>query len=167
MELPTEIKWDSAVQKQIEDAVAAEAGRVRICQKVFPTSLLADRPTEIPFDVLDLPQIRIREGLTRQFVEIYLEFSLTATQVQKEPDRRFCTTLARMAAKAIALAEDMIVFQGQNGELPANVLAEQRDSADNGLLGAAAKDFDDRDPNRVSKPVPVPSCRREGTGSLG
>lgn len=156
MELPAEITWDESVRQRINDAVLAEVGKVRICQKVFPTRLLSDKPTEIPFDVLDLPKIEIREGQTRPFVELYLEFPLTATQVQKEPERRFCETLARMATKAIALAEDMIIFQGQNGQLPANVTADQRGSALDGLLGAAdPANADDKDANRVSVPIDV------------
>jgi hypothetical protein len=40
-----------------------------------------------------------------------------------------CKTLARMAAKALALAEDTVVFQGANGILPGNVSADCRDVA--------------------------------------
>ena len=157
MELPAEITWDENVQQRIKDAVLAEAGSVRVSQKAIHARVLADRPTEVPLDVLALPDIRIAEGQTRPFVELSVEFSLTTTQVQKEPERQLCLTLARMAAKEIALAEDMIIFQGRNGILPANVRAEQRDAASDGLLGTAApKDADDNDPNRVSEPIDVP-----------
>ena len=43
-----------------------------------------------------------------------------------------------MAAKELALAEDTVILQGKNGALPANVLAQRRDSAADGLLGEAA-----------------------------
>jgi uncharacterized linocin/CFP29 family protein len=63
-----------------------------------------------------------------------------------------------MAAKSIALAEDMIIFRGKNATvpLPGGVEAEQLDSAEEGLLGAAAPaDADDDNPDRVSRPIEV------------
>jgi len=61
-----------------------------------------------------------------------------------------------MAAKAIALAEDAVIFQGQKAKLPSNVKADSIESADDGLLGEAnPNEADDDDPNKVSKPIEV------------
>jgi uncharacterized linocin/CFP29 family protein len=139
MDLPPEITWNEEVKKRINAAVAEEVGRIRICQKVFPTRHLSGSPLNVPNDALALPNITIPEGLTKQFVELDFRFAVTVAQARNEPESMTCQTLSRMAAKAIALAEDMIIFQGQTagGQLPAGVLTSQLPSAANGLLGAA------------------------------
>jgi uncharacterized linocin/CFP29 family protein len=152
----SEVNWDEAVWKEINDAVVTEMGKVRAAQKVFPTILYDTNPTEIPNEVINFTDLSIKEGQTKQFVEIYQEFPLTATQVTKEAMNKTCKTLARMAAKAIALAEDAVIFQGQKAKLPANVKADSVDSANEGLLGEAdPKDADNDDSNKVSVPIEV------------
>lgn len=157
-----EVNWDPSIWKEINDAVVMEVGKVRTAQKVFPTTGLDASRTEIPNDVINFADLSIQEGLTKPFVEIYHEFPLTATQVSNEPQLKTCKTLARMAAKALALAEDAVIFQGQTGKLPANVKADLIASAGSGLLGEAdPKDAtgqslaDDNDPNKVSTPIDV------------
>jgi len=81
-------------------------------------------PTEISNDVITFSDLSIKEGSTKAFFEIYQEFPLTATQVNKEPQLKTTKTLSRMAAKALALVEDTILFQGTNGSLPGNVQAD-------------------------------------------
>jgi uncharacterized linocin/CFP29 family protein len=152
-----EINWADSVWEEIDTAVLTEVGKVRIAQKVFPAMGLNDNSTEVPNEVINFTDLSIAEGKTKQFVEIFQEFPLTSTQVKKESDSsKICQSLARMASKAIALAEDTIFFQGKNGQLPANVEADQVDSAENGLLGEADPvDADDADPNKVSEPIDV------------
>lgn len=152
----SEVNWPESVWKEINDAVVMEMGKVRTAQKVFPTTVFDTNPTEIPNDVINFTDLSIKEGQTKQFVEIYHEFPLTATQVTKEAMNKTCKTLARMAAKAIALAEDAVIFQGQKAKLPSNVKADSIDSASDGLLGEAnPKDADNNDPNKVSEPIKV------------
>jgi uncharacterized linocin/CFP29 family protein len=153
-----EITWEDSVWQAIDAAVLTEVGKVRIAQKVFPAMALNDNATEVPNEVINFTDLSIAEGRTKQFVEIFQEFPLTSTQVKKESDSsKICQSLARMAAKAIALAEDTIIFQGKNGQLPANVEADLVDSAGNGLLGEAnPRDADDTNPNKVSEPIDVP-----------
>jgi uncharacterized linocin/CFP29 family protein len=153
-----EITWADSVWTEIDAAVLTEVGKVRIAQKVFPAMALNDNATEVPNEVINFANLSITEGKTKPFVEIFQEFPLTSTQVKKESDSsKICQSLARMAAKAIALAEDTIFFQGKKGPLPANVKADQIDSAEDGLLGEAEPgDNDDANPNKVSKPIQVP-----------
>lgn len=151
-----EISWPDEVWKEITDAVLTEVGKVRIAQKVFPTTELKNHATEIPNEVINFANLSIEEGKTKSFVEIYFEFSLTNTQAKRESESKTCKTLAVMAAKALALAEDVVIFQGKNGRLPANVKADLVNSASNGLLGEAdSRDADDADENKVSKPIEV------------
>jgi uncharacterized linocin/CFP29 family protein len=149
--MPNEVNWPESVWSEINDAVVKEVAKVRIAQKVFPTTLFDNDPTEVLNDVIAFPALTIREGSTKPFVEIYREFPLTSAQVNQEVEKKTGKTLARMAAKEIALAEDTVVFQGTNGALPPNVVAEQRDSADHGLLGEASAEVIDVDPV-VQKP---------------
>ena len=160
-----EVKWDENTWKEINEAVVAEVLKVRTAQKVFPTTVLDTNPVVVTNDVINFADLSIQEGQTKSLVEIYLEFTLTATQVTKERQDKTCKTLARMAAKALALAEDTVIFQGEPGTLPANVKADLRGSAGRGLLGEAdPDDADDADPNKVSKPIDVkfPANRKPG-----
>ena|SRR5690349_8261534 len=169
------VDWPEAVWQEINDAVLAEVSKVRTAQKVFPTSVLDGDPTEVANDVIEFPEVprraggprrylSIREGQTKPFVEIYLEFPLTTAQVTREAQLKTCKTLARMAAKAVGLAEDVVLFQGSDGKLPADVIADPA-LAGKGLLGESQRgDADDDNPYRVSRPIPVipPEGRRKG-----
>jgi len=161
-----EVNWTPLIWQDINDAVIAEMGKVRSAQKVFPATEYDNNPTEIPNDVINFTDLSIREGQTKPFVEIFQEFSLTSAQVMNEAQLKSCRTLAQMAAKAIALAEDTIIFQGNTGKLPANVKAELIESAGAGLLGEASPgDANDNEPNKVSVPIVVPEGKN-GSGLL-
>src|SRR5262245_6287800 len=107
-----EVNWDPAVWEAINAAVRAEVRKVRVAQKVFPTTVLGGAPTAVPDDAIKFPDFSIDEGRTKPFVEISQLFSLTAGQVAQEPTLKTAQTLARMAAKAIAAVEDKLLFQG-------------------------------------------------------
>lgn len=167
MNSSNDVNWAPLIWKDITDAVIGEMGRVRSAQKVFPATQYDTCPTEIPNDVINFADLSIREGQTKSFVEIFQEFSLTSGQVMNEQQIRTCRTLAQMAAKAIALAEDTVIFQGSTGKLPAGVKAELIESAGAGLLGEASpKDADDNDPNKVSVPIVVPKVASKRPGLL-
>jgi uncharacterized linocin/CFP29 family protein len=166
MELPPEITWNEAIQKRINDTVAEEVCRIRICQKVFPTRHLTSIPLDIPDDTVIFPSEKqipevsqgvpqklieilegiarklpeIPEGVTKKFVELNFAFEITIAQAGNEQGNMTCQTLSRMAAKSIALAEDMILFRGKDAVLPAGVEVDRPESAKHGLLGAAAVD---------------------------
>lgn len=48
-----EVNWDPTVWKEINDSVVTEVGKVRVAQKVFPTTVFDTNPTEIPNDVIN------------------------------------------------------------------------------------------------------------------
>jgi uncharacterized linocin/CFP29 family protein len=151
------VEWPAEVWQEIDQAVRTEVGKVRVAQKVLPTRAFDDNPLEVANDVINFEDLSVTEGLTKPFVEIYHEFRLTRTQVEREPNSKFCKTLARMAAKAISLGEDIVVFQGAAGELPADVVADSVASTNGGLLGEASPDdASDQDLRKVSVPIDVP-----------
>ena len=149
------VTWSADVWQGITDAVVQEVAKIRIGQKVFPATMLDGDPTELQDQAIDFQNLSIREGRTKQFVEIYQEFPLTSTQVAKEATDKTCQTLSRMAAKALALAEDVVIFQGRDGNL-GGVHEDQVEAAAHGLLGEASPaNADDGNPRRVSVPIDV------------
>src|SRR5206468_661691 len=103
--------WTSAVWQDIDTAVLAHAGSIRVAQKVFPTTAVTGDPN-VPADVFHRETMSIDEGLTKPFIEISVEFPLTQTQIDNEPRLHTTRTLAKLAAKSLALAEDLLIFQG-------------------------------------------------------
>ena len=100
--------WDPAVWKAINDAVIAEISKARVAQQVFPTTLLDGNPQYVANEVIDFASLSMPESPAKILVTLSLEFSLTQSQVDKEPELNTCKTLSRMAAKALALAEDTV-----------------------------------------------------------
>jgi uncharacterized linocin/CFP29 family protein len=163
----SELGWDESIWRDIQNSVVTEMGRVRSAQKVLPAIELENSPTEVQNDVINFSDLSIREGQTKSFVEIFQEFTLTSAQAMNEAHNNTCRTLAQMAAKALALAEDTVLFQGASGKLPAGVKAENVASAGDGLLGEASpKDANDDDPLKVSVPIVVPRIATKRAGLL-
>src|SRR4051812_5103511 len=99
--MANDVDWPQPLWQEINEAVVKEAAKVRVMQKVFPTTILDATKMEVPNEVINFRDLSIQEGGTKPFIEIYLEFALSNTQVASEAERKTCRTLARMAAKAI------------------------------------------------------------------
>ncbi len=126
--------WNDQVWGSIYDGVTKAVGAIRVVQKVFPTTQLADT-TSVPADVFNPEKMSIAEGHTRPFIELAVEFQLTNGQVNDEPTGTTAITLAKLAAKSLALAEDMVILQGKDAVLPQNVRIESgEESVGNGIL---------------------------------
>lgn len=176
----SELGWPESIWEEIKAAVLKEVGKVREAQKVFPTATFDTSPTQVADEVIDFAALTIREGETKPFVEIYREFSLTNTQVKQEAEQRAGRTLARMAAKELALAEDAYILQLSDrdparrpGAIP--VLGSPAIHADNwrtaldfGLLGEAnPPGADDADAGKVAKPILVELAGGENLAKYG
>jgi uncharacterized linocin/CFP29 family protein len=137
--------WNQQIWSDIDKAVRDEVGRIRVAQKVFPCIVLASGQSVPKDEVVRVKKtLTIGEGNANSFVEIWVQFSLTQSQVDSEDNRRIARTLATMAANKIALAEDAYLFQGKDGAkncLPEGVnnFIETRNagSLGTGLLGKA------------------------------
>jgi len=181
METTNEVNWPDAIWQQINDGVVKEVAKVRVAQKVFPTTALDGHPTQIVNEVIDFTNLNIREGETKPLVELHSQFSLTSTQVNQEADQKTCATLAKMAAKTLALFEDAYWFQVSDRSpavrdpddrpnlkvrFPGGVTIENfRRELDFGLLAEAnPPDADNVDSNKVTKPITV--GRLTAPGSL-
>src|SRR5215813_2358222 len=126
--------WSDGVWQEIDKAVLAEVGRIRVAQKVFPSTPMLNA-SFVPADIFDAKNMSIAEGQTKPFIEISVEFPLTQTQVDNEATLKTGKTLARLATKSLALAEDLLFFQGADAKLPHEIRVVNRNSAHSGLLG--------------------------------
>src|SRR5262249_44479476 len=104
--------WTDQVWKSIDDGVTKAVGAIRVAQKVFPTTQLSN--PSVPADVFNPEKMSIAEGITRPYVELAVEFPLTNGQVNEDASGTTAITLAKLAAKALALGEDMVILQGKD-----------------------------------------------------
>jgi uncharacterized linocin/CFP29 family protein len=156
--------WSQEVWQEIDNAVLAEVGRIRVAQKVFPSSP-SPNGQYVPADEFDPNTMTIAEGQTKPFIEISVEFRLTQGQVDNEATLRTGRTLARLAAKSATLAEDTLFFQGKGAKLPTelenlrkkNLLKiANKDAAGPGLLNA-----------KGNNPIPVSPVNPNKPGEYG
>jgi uncharacterized linocin/CFP29 family protein len=132
--------WNDQVWAAIDAAVKTSVGAIRVAQKVFPTTQLAG-VTSVPADVFNPERMSIEEGKTRSYVEFAVDFSLTNGQVNADANGTTATTLATLAARSLALAEDIIILRGTDVRLPANVQIESgKDAAEKGILDLVRTD---------------------------
>jgi uncharacterized linocin/CFP29 family protein len=131
------LDWPAQVWQDIDQAVLDEAGRIRIAQKVFPASTDGNGQY-VPDDTIQdrdkAEVLEIPEGRTKPYVELSVDLALRESQVDNESTLHTARTLAMLAAKEIAQAEDILFFQGKD-KLPKGLLqVVNRDGAGDGLL---------------------------------
>ena len=114
----------------------AEVGRIRVAQKVFLPQSVTDEQS-VPADEIhaDGGPLTIDEGVMIPMIEIGAPFALTQTQIEKEASSHTGRTLAKQAARLVALAEDLLLFQGAPVPLPAGVVTRNQGAVRDGLLG--------------------------------
>jgi uncharacterized linocin/CFP29 family protein len=168
--MPNEVNWPETTWKEINDGVMKEISKGRVAQKIFPASSFTDNPTQVADEVINFGVLTIAEGATKPYTELIAEFSLTSTQVQQESTQHVARTLAIMAAKALALAEDRYIYQLSDRAAsrdpdpakssvkfePPVKIGNWRTKLDFGLLAEAnSGTADDDDSTKVAKPIPV------------
>lgn len=126
--------WTPQIWADIDKAVLDEVGAIRVVQKVF-NSTTATSSSNVPADEFDPDEMRIAEGRTKPFLELSVEFSLSQSQVDNEATLHTARTLAKLAAKSLALAEDTLLLQGSRADLPQIVRVNNKESAERGIIG--------------------------------
>lgn len=177
-----ELNWSEAMWQEINQSVIKEVSKVRVAQKIFPTTVLTDNPTQVSDEVIDFGNLTISEGATKPYTELYAEFTLTSTQVQQESTQHVCRTLAIMAAKALALAEDRYFFQtsadGARRSMnpaesdvpfaPPITISNWRTGVDRGLLAeAVAGGRDNANPAVGAQPISVARMAQDANAIWG
>jgi len=101
--------WNDSVWAAIDQGVKTAAGAIRVAQKVFPTVQLAG--ATVPDDELaDPDKLKIPER-TKAYHEISIPFSLTDGQVSADPAGTTAITLSKLAARKLALREDIYIIK--------------------------------------------------------
>jgi uncharacterized linocin/CFP29 family protein len=126
--------WDQETWKAIDDAVKDGLQGIRTLQQIVVADLRSDA-VNVPADVFNPQKMAMDEAPTKPFVELRVDFSLTPTQLKNEKTLKTAVTLARFAANQLALAEDLVFFQGKHGNLPDTVKTRNLESLASGLLG--------------------------------
>jgi uncharacterized linocin/CFP29 family protein len=130
--------WTSQIWSDIDREVMADVGRVRVAQKIFPSQQKPNQDT-VQADILTLGEtpgdpLMIKEGVTLPFLEISAKFALTQSQINSEATLRTAQTLAQLSGRKVALAEDLLLFQGVNADLPQGVAVSNMRPDWQGLL---------------------------------
>ncbi len=127
--------WNDPVPSDIDQGVRDTMNAGRVATNVFKTVMLPS-VTSVPADHFDPQSMSIAEGHMKPYIELVAEFPLTNGQVKDEPDAHTIKTLSKLAAKNLAIGEDMIILLGRDAQLPGHISVESgRDSLDHGLLG--------------------------------
>ena len=150
------VPWSPEIWKAIHRTVHDETMRVRVGAKFLPHRRVHPKTTSVPPDTITNGPVSneqnftltIDEGITIRLNEIWTEFALTTQQVHdtseaKNPMHTSAVSLARRAAQYLALAQDIVIFQGFTGYTASpffaqNVRFRTPLPADSGLLSQSA-----------------------------
>jgi uncharacterized linocin/CFP29 family protein len=150
--------WNDQVWESINEAVAQAVSAIRVSQNVFQLLSLSG-VSSVPADHFDPAKMSITEGLTKPYVELAVEFSLTNGQVNSDPAGATAITLAKLAARDLAVAEDMIILQGKEATLPPTIKIESgSESLGSGIIGLAKRS--------ITVKAPDPSVPTNSGGSI-
>jgi uncharacterized linocin/CFP29 family protein len=110
--------WDAATWAELDEVVAEEAKRVRVGQKVFRTEQVGTSGGGASYWVpaaeieTNAAGVGLKDDQAQPLVEVSVPFRLTPAQVEAEDTLHLARTLARAAAKNVALAEDHMILAG-------------------------------------------------------
>jgi uncharacterized linocin/CFP29 family protein len=123
-----QVPWSEDIWQAIQRAVHDETMRVRVGAKFLPHTHVAPQDTSVELGVVTngpLPEeskltLTVDDGASIRLNEIWTEFALTTQQVHatgeaQDPEHTTAATLARRAAQYLALAQDIVIFQGKDG----------------------------------------------------
>jgi uncharacterized linocin/CFP29 family protein len=137
------VDWSQDIWSRLDQAVHSEIDRTGIASKLLPLSGPMPDATTVPADVIDPAAMTVSEDAVLPVVELSVEFRLTAQQVDAEATLATAQTLVTRAANLIAQAEDLLIFQGEQGSRsPIFRIVKARGSAGTGLLDASAETVD-------------------------
>jgi uncharacterized linocin/CFP29 family protein len=114
--------WNEHIWSEINKAVRDEVGRIRVTQKVLPSAVVnnvlpVSANRVVPFGPGAGPPVAPAPGVDvfQPFFELSRGFVLTQAQVDNEENVHLAPSLAKLAASAIAAAEDTLLFFGPAG----------------------------------------------------
>lgn len=118
------VPWATALWDRIDKAVDAEMERTVIARRFIPIVSATPETLTVAADTVSVnpgPADRINAGLLQvnataitEMLEVWVEFSLTKQQVEREEKMMTGVTLAIQAANLLAQGEDLIINQGND-----------------------------------------------------
>jgi uncharacterized linocin/CFP29 family protein len=154
------LTWNQDIWNRIDKAVHDEAMRTKIAAKFIPLYITASDALSVPRDTIDTsdPQtLTVDEGTTFSLFEISVGFSLTQQQVENEGGLMTAVTLATRATNFLSQAEDILIFQGDDGIKNTDLFKTKRVRRRNGSFGEGlVKVAEDQRQSKPSHVIPVP-----------
>jgi uncharacterized linocin/CFP29 family protein len=118
------LPWDQTLWDRLDAAVHDEMMRVLIARRFIPVVSAAPDALTVPADLVvvnagDLVAsnkglLQVNEAAVTELIEIWVEFSLTHQQVEREMTLSSAVTLATRAANLLAQGEDLLINQGDD-----------------------------------------------------
>jgi uncharacterized linocin/CFP29 family protein len=148
----TKLGWSEEIWNRIHEAVHDECKRTKVASKFIPLyGPVSPGALTVPSDSIepdDRQALTVDEAATTPLLELFVEFTLTPQQVEREQELMTAVTLATRAANLLSQAEDIVLFQGQsaiNGENTHPLFKEKKvhvrsGPAGEGLLNSANPD---------------------------
>lgn len=112
------LDWSQPIWDNINKAVADEAKRTKIAAQFLPPLVTDEGDRTIASDQVNtrtVPLLTVDEIATTPLIEIWVEFALTKQQYDKEEHLMTAVTLAINAVNKLSRAEDILIFQGNEG----------------------------------------------------
>jgi uncharacterized linocin/CFP29 family protein len=136
------LDWPQEQWDRLDRAVHDEATRAGVAASLIPLVGPFPDVLTVSADVISPDSLAIDEGQTTPLVELQAAFTLTQQQADGDPGSLTAITLAVRATSLIVLAEDMLIFRGDDaiGALPA--LVGLRGSIGRGLVESANVEID-------------------------
>src|SRR5215207_6578010 len=133
--------WNPQIWGDIDRVVMGDVGRIRVAQKIFPSQQKPGQDN-VQADLLFVGMgppgeggpLMVREGITVPFLEIVAKFAITQSQLYGEEQQRTAQTLAQLTSRKVALAEDLLFFQGSQAKLPQGATVTNASPQWHGLL---------------------------------
>jgi uncharacterized linocin/CFP29 family protein len=137
------LDWNKDIWDRIDKAVHDEAKRTMIARRFMPLYLTTSDAKTVPADRIensDAEILNVDEGEVNPIFEILSGFALTQQQVGTERDVSTAVTLATRATNLLAQAEDILIFQGNNGLKTKPLFTDKRVRTRNSDFGSGLID---------------------------
>jgi len=139
------LPWSPEIWNRLHLAVSSEVKRVTVAQRFLPLAGPMPKALTVPGEPITRDSERrlvMDEAVVSPLCEIWSEFALTPQQVAEEATLLKARTLAIRAANFVTLAEDALIFNGDDALktfplLQKGIVRHRSGPAGSGSLGAA------------------------------
>jgi uncharacterized linocin/CFP29 family protein len=117
------LSWPQDIWDRLDAAVHEEMKRTLIARRFIPVVPTAADALTVPADTVRVStgpvaankgMLQVNEAAVTEIIEIWVEFSLTQQQVEREATLSTAVTLATRAANLLAQGEDLLINQGND-----------------------------------------------------